>query len=137
MTDAYSPAPDLHSEARVLHRALFHSDPPAQIIDRYVAAHAAGLGTCSPAEALWLQRVLKSGADLGALEFVLRLRNRKHALVRKFHIMGYIAEGSAGYTQSFLNDKPQAARAYVRLFSDLLRTIWKYARGELLLRRFQ
>ena len=136
MTDAHTSAPDLRTEARALHQALFRSEPPAQIVDRYVAAHAAGLGACTPAEADWLKRLLQSGADLSALELVLRRRNRKHVLVRKLHILTYITEGSAGYSREFLNQKPQRARAFIELFSALLRTSWKIVYGQYLLRRF-
>ena len=120
----------------MLHRALFHFDPSAQIVERYVAAHALGLGACSPEEAVWLDRVLDSGADLAALELVLRRRNRRHVLVRKLHIMSYIAEGSAGYTRVLLNDQPRRVRAYAELFTSLFRAVWKFFYGHQLLRRF-
>jgi hypothetical protein len=136
VTNDHATAAELNAEARVLHRALFRSDPSAQIIERYVAAHATGLGACSPAEAGWLQRVLHNGANVSALELVLRRGNPRHVLVRKFRIMSYIAEGSAGYTRTFLNDRPRRARAYAELFTVLLRTIWKFFQGQYLLRRF-
>jgi hypothetical protein len=137
VTDGQPRAPDLRTEARALHRALFRSDPPEQIVARYVAAHSAGLGACSPAESAWLDSAVRAGVDLSALEFVLRRRNRKHVLVRKFHMMAYIAEGSAGYAPAFLNDEPRRARAFVELAFALLGSIWKFLRGQYLLWRYQ
>ena len=126
---------ELPAEARALHRAIFQSDPTPQIVQRYVDAHRAGFGACSEAEAAWLERALSSGADLAALEFVLRRRNRRHPLVRKFHIMTYIAEGSPGYADGFLNQQHVVVRALGELFVAVLRSLWISVKGHYLLRR--
>jgi hypothetical protein len=134
VTDAHTPV-ELPDEARALYRAVFRSDPTLQIVQRYVDAHRAGFGACTETEAAWLQRAFSSGADLVALEFVLRRRNRRHALVRKFHIVTYIAEGSPGHAVSFLNQQPVVARAFSELFVALVRSIWLAIKGHYLLRR--
>jgi hypothetical protein len=126
---------DLEREARALHRALFRTDPPPIVVRRYVAAYEAGLGHGSQAEATWLRRVLAGGADLEAMELALRRRNRNHVLVRKFRIMTYIAEGSAGYEAMFVNDRRRAARALVELALAGSRSIWKWCKGQYLLQR--
>jgi hypothetical protein len=137
VTEAHTPALlQLQREAHLLHRALFRIDPTPQIVDRYMAAHEAGLGACAPAEAAWLERVFVSGADLLALELSLRRQNPKHVLVRKFLIMTYIAEGSPGYAAHFLSLRRRAAPAWLELGLALLRSAWKLLKGQYLLRRF-
>ena len=83
-----------------------------------------------------LQHALRNGVDLAALELVLRRRNGAHPLVRKFRIMTYIGEGTAGYDSRFVSRGGRRVHPFAELFSALFRSAWKMIKGRRLLRRY-
>jgi hypothetical protein len=109
---------------------------PADAI-RYAEAHAA-LGLDRGADAAHLQllrRAIADGADVEALEFALRLSNRRNVLTKKLHVLAFLIESDPRYVGRFLNDSPRRARAFVSLGGHTLRGAWKLVRGRWLLKR--
>ncbi len=124
---------ELKNEARALHRFVFHSDIPQNLLEKYVMAHDYYLTEATDKELLWMKRARKRGLDLEALEFVLRIFNKNHILVRKIKILVYISESFSAYYNVFVNEHPQKGKALVLLLYHLLRSVYKVLKGSVLL----
>ena len=74
-------------------------------------------------------------ADLEAMEFALRLSNRRNVFTRKLHVLAFLIESDPRYVGRFLNDTPRRAGAFLSLGGHTLRAVWKLVRGRWLLRR--
>ncbi len=124
----------LRREASALHRAAFGRDVSGEVAERYAEAHRLALLQVDITEPKWMQRVLEEGADLEALEVVLRSRQPDHVLCHKLKLLIYIAEAFPEYYADFINEEPRRAKGVCSLALQALRTVYKYFKGRWLLR---
>jgi hypothetical protein len=125
---------ELLREVSALHRALFGSDSPPEIANRYIEAHGLVISVPNQKQLQWMQAVLNKQADLEALELVLRRRQPDHVLCQKVKVLTYIVEAFPEYYSAFINEEPRRARAYCILAWHVVRTLWKRLKGWWLLR---
>src|SRR5580658_7222193 len=91
-------ASELALEARYLHRAFFGSDPPSEVVDRYIAAN---LICCDEPSAL-TNTIVARGLDAEAIELTLRLRKGPTILTKKIQILFYLVEVRSAYYSFFV-----------------------------------
>jgi len=124
-------APSLAAEALYLHQGLFGRAPEPVVIERYAAAHRklfAGAGSDL------IARMAARGLDVEAVEFALRRRGRGE-LTRKIQILCYLVEVRSSYQRYFVALNPSRVRAARELAAAAVRSAWKLAKGEYLVRR--
>ena len=124
----------LRREVSALHRAAFGRDVSEEVAQRYTEAHRVALLQVDMTESKWMQRALEEGADLEALEVVLRSRQPDHVLCHKFKLLIYTAEAFPEYYADFVNEERRRARGFCSLALHGLRTLCKYLKGRWLLR---
>jgi hypothetical protein len=124
---------DLAAEARCLHAALFSQAVDPAIVERYVDAHRL-LFAGEPASPL-VSRIVERRLDAEAIEYALRRRKAGRELTRKLQILCYLAEARAAYQPEFFNRNERHRRAILALIAAALRSVWKLAKGEALVRR--
>lgn len=84
-----------------------------------------------------MRRVVRSRADLEALEVALRLTGAtgpEHILVRKTKVLVMLAESFPDYDRLFINRDQSSLRAFSALTLSAFRTAYKAAKGMTLLR---
>jgi hypothetical protein len=134
MSNLTSPTPganELGLEARYLHRTFFGSDPPAEVVDRYIAAN---LICCGEPDAL-TDAVVAHGLDAEAIELTLRLRTGPTTLTNKIRILFYLLEVRSAYYPFFFGDAESLPRAVSGVAYSVLRTAVKYLKGAYLVRK--
>jgi hypothetical protein len=131
-------ADDLRTEAEYLARRAFGVALRASDAVRYadaVVVLGVAKGDVDGSQERLLQQAIAQDADVEALEFALRLANRRNVITRKLHVLAFLIESDPRYAQRFLNDTPSRARACLALGGHALRAVWKYAVGRRLRRR--
>lgn len=125
--------PTLVEEVHYLHGYLFRVPLDADVVRRYEAAHR----TLFPDEetSLPVHRVITRRLDVEAVEFALRRRRSGAQLTRKIQILCYLVEVRAAYQPHFVTTKPERARAAFSLLAAVAGTVWKFCKGEYLVRR--
>jgi len=125
--------PSLAEEALYLHHSLFGGTPEPVIIERYAAAHR----KLFPADAgsALLARIVSRGLDVEAVEFALRRRGAGSELTRRIQVLSYLVEARARYQHYFVSTEPGRGGAVVELAAAVIRSAWKLAKGEYLVRR--
>jgi hypothetical protein len=124
----------LRREASALHRAAFGRDVSGEVAERYAEAHRGAVLRVDIIESKWMQRVLEEGADLEALEVVLRRRQPDHILCQKFKLLIYTAEAFPEYYIDFVNEERRRFEGFYSLALHGLGTVYKYLKGRWLLR---
>lgn len=131
-------AGDLRTEAVYLARRAFGLELRPSDAARYADANVdLGIeqrGHEGSQERL-IRQAIAQGADVEALEFALRLSNRRNLLTRKLHVVAFLIESDPQYVGRFLNDRRSRTRGFLALGAHALRAVWKYAVGRWLLRR--
>ena len=126
-----SQANELRVEAVYLHRAFFRSDPPSEVVDRYIAAN---LICCGESDAL-TGTIVARGLDAEAIEFALRLRKGPTILTKKIHILFYLVEVRSAYYSFFVGGGESRPRALSGVLYAALLTAVKYVKGAYLVRK--
>jgi hypothetical protein len=125
----------LEKEVRYFHRAIFKTDPPSEVIDRYVAANR----VCFPEADLEARRmidtILDRRLDLESIELVLRLRGRGAALTKKIQILFYLIEVRSQYYGYFVNQKEAFWPALAALLFSVVKTAYQLGKGSILVWR--
>ena len=134
LTDSDPHATALSAEAHALHRAVFGGSAPDTLVRAYIAAHRALWPDSRPDGEESVRRAVERGLDLEAVELVLRLRKKRHALVQKAQILVYLAEALQEY-QARLVGGARVRGAMVKLVGHGARTALKLAKGAYLVRR--
>lgn len=125
----------LRTEGERLHTFIFGHPIPEPVLQKYVEAHNFYLRSPEKSELIWMNKVIRLGFDLEALEIALRFSNRHHLLVRKAKILVYITEAFDAYRPLFINERPQRLRAMTALIFHGFRTVSKFLKGKFLLWR--
>lgn len=131
-------ADDLQTEAEYLARRAFGVILRASDAARYADATVAlriTHGDVNGSHERLLQQAIAQDADVEALEFALRLSNRRNLITKKLHVLAFLIESDPAYAPRFLNETPSRARAYAALSAHALRAVWKYAVGRRLQRQ--
>src|SRR5215472_13723578 len=127
----------LKTEARYLHRCLFHREADELTVARYEAAHCQ-LFPGEPSSPT-IDRIVEQRLDAEAIEFALRRRGVRsklgRELTRKLQIVSYLAEARATYLDQFVNLEPSRASAWAKLATATFGALWKLFKGEYLIRR--
>lgn len=121
----------LRSEAEYVHQTLFGRSVPDIVAERYIEAHSR-LGL--PYKSV-MQRIIERRLDLEAVEYALR--NRRSPLTKKIQIMLYLAEAMSAYHHDFVNARDQRLRAWLLLAAATLRSLYKLAKGRILVHRHE
>jgi SAM-dependent methyltransferase len=128
-------AATLEKEVKYFHRAIFKTDPPSEVIERYVAANR----VCFPEADLEARRtidtILDRRLDLEAIEFVLRLRGRGGVLTKKIQILFYLIEVRSQYYRYFVNQREAFWPALAALLFSMMRTVYQLVKGSILVWR--
>jgi len=98
-----APAADgaLRVEARYLHWRLFSRDPPRDLINAYLRAHAEipGLSAIDPRQLRTVALIVNRRLDAAGIEPWLRGGHHRHALSIKLSMLTYLAECDAGHPE--------------------------------------
>lgn len=122
---------ELLEEAERIHRALFRRPMPPLVGERYVAAHA--FHCTGTEDSARIQRVLREGLDLEAVEYALRRRDP--SITRKVQILLYVVETLPRYQDDLLNDRDRRLEGWTRLAAATFRSLWKLIKGRTVARR--
>jgi hypothetical protein len=119
-------------EARFFFKAIFGSEPPAEVIERYNAAQKPSL-----VNGTWInvEEIVKRRLDAEAVEFASR--RRKTILSQKIHILCYVAEASPSLLPNFISTRSSRIQAFAKLGIEGVRSTWKLAYGTYLIKRFK
>jgi len=123
--------PSTH-HANGIHRALFGEDAPEEVRQQY--ARALEQATLADRPRVDLDRLIAAGADLEALELALRRRHPRNPLTQRFQVMCYLAEVRPQNYPRFVNERPRALAGWLALIFHTCRSLYKIAKGRLLLR---
>lgn len=126
---------ELEQEARYLHSIFFRKPLPDTVVARYVAANRLCFPELSIADAAMIRKIVSRSMDAEAVELVLRWRKSGSVLTRKIQILFYLVEVRAEYYSDFVNQKPGWGRAILKLTAAAVWSLWKFAKGTLLVRR--
>jgi hypothetical protein len=122
----------LYQEANHLYRALFGCHAPDEVRRQYVEAiHGA---TVSDSPRLDLRQLIERGVDLEALEFALRRVRFLNPLTQRFRVISYLAEVRPENYGRFVTEHRQFFAGWLTLAMHLIRSIYKLAKGQRLLR---
>jgi hypothetical protein len=121
----------LREQANRVHQAIFGGDAPGELQRQYALAIASA--PLAEAGGVDVERALRSGADLEALELVLRRRQPRNPLTQRFQTMCYLAEARPEYYARFVNDERRFAAAAAALLFHAVRSAWLYCKGRVLL----
>jgi hypothetical protein len=124
------------AEVRYLHRHFFRSDPPPEVIERYIAANRLCLPTLDESSLRILSTVVSQQLDPEAVEIVLRHRHLNPVLTRKIQILFYLVEVRSSYYTYFVSNQAGFTRASLQLLTSVIQTAWKLAKGTYLIRRY-
>jgi hypothetical protein len=122
----------LAAEARTFHVAFFGKPPAQAVVERYAAAnvHCFGATTGDAVS----ETVVRRGLDPEAVELVVRGRSDS-LFSRKIQILFYLAEAQGETREAFVPGGENLAAALVGLAAALLRSQWKWLKGQYLVRR--
>lgn len=124
----------LAAEAESFYRTLFGAPAPPAVTERYIAAnvHCFGTDFADPVTSV----VVRRGLDPEAVEFALRLRGST-PLTRKLQILFYLAEVRSENYDYFVSRGESLPAAVLALFGSILRSVWKFLKGQYLVRRYR
>ena len=122
---------ELSDEARYLHRAFFRKDPPAEVVDRYIAANT----LCFPEASPLMARIVAARLDAEAVELALRRRKGPTILTRKIQILFYLLEVRSAYYSFFVGENESRPRAILGMLVSVFQTVMKSLKGVYLVRR--
>ena len=131
-------AADLRAEAVFLARRAYGVDLRPTDAARYADANLVlGIDAAEAdgAHERLLRQAIARDADIEALEFALRLSNKRNLITRKLHVIAFLIESDPRFASRFLSDTRSRTRAVVALGAHTLHAVWKYAVGRWLLRR--
>ena len=119
----------LKLECLVMHRQLFKSNAPNEIITRYIDAQKVIFTTEADRLPDYMLKIIKSNLDIEALEFYWRLRNFSPILQRKISILLFLVESQGQYSNYFYQFKSGRIRAFLELFFFMIRSIYLLTKG--------
>jgi hypothetical protein len=122
---------ELAMEARYLHRAFFGSDPPSEVVDRYIAANL----ICRCETDALTSAIVARRLDAEAIELTMRLRHGPTILTRKIRILFYLLEVRSAYYPFFVGGGESRFRALSGVLYAALPTAVKYLKGAYLVRK--
>jgi hypothetical protein len=122
----------LAAEARAFHLAFFGKAAAQDLVDRYAAANLHCFGTATDDSVS--ETVVRNRLDAEAVEIVVRGR-RECRLSTKIQILFYLAEAQRETREAFVAREESFVFAAVALAAALLRSGWKWVKGQYLVRR--
>lgn len=125
----------LAAEADALHRSFFAGPAPPEVTRRFVAANRLCFGDADPDPVV--ATIVARRLDAEGIEFALRRRVPGSPLSRKIQILFYLLEVRQEYSRQFLGEREHRLAAGAALLSALGKTIWKFVKGEYLVRRYR
>jgi hypothetical protein len=126
---------ELANEARYLHRAFFRKDPPAEVVDRYIAANTLCFPESSPLASKMMSKIVAARLDAEAVELALRLHKGPTILTRKIQILFYLLEVRSEYYSFFVGERESRLRAILGMSFSVFQTAVKSLKGVYLVRR--
>jgi hypothetical protein len=75
--------------------------------------------------------------DAEAIELAMRLRRGDPVLTKKIHVLFYLVEVRSRYYHYFVNERAAFWLAVFRIAAGCLRTVYKYVKGAMLIRRYE
>jgi hypothetical protein len=124
----------LATEADYIHRMLFGSAAPADVIARYISAH--DYYCAADRENQALLRITRHKLDLEAIEFASR--KATSPFTRKIHIVLFLIEVKSEYQKSLLNERAiHPFSAFFSLSLATIRSAFKLIKGKYLIRRYE
>jgi hypothetical protein len=126
---------ELADEARYLHRAFFRTDPPPEVVDRYIAANTLCFPESSPLASKMMSKIVARRLDAEAVELALRLRKGPSILTKKIQILFYLLEVRSAYYSFFVGERESRPRAILGMLFSVFQTAMKSLKGVYLVRR--
>jgi hypothetical protein len=127
-TGAPGAAEKLRAEADRLHAVLFGGGAPEEIRRQYAdALRAASLAP--------IDKLLRAGVDLEAMEIALRKKNPFNPLTQRFRVLCYLAETRPGYFHRFVAERRGFFSGFFAVAFFALRSVYKALKGNYLARK--
>jgi len=124
----------LEKEVVYFYKIIFGEFPPQVIIMEYIKANNLLL---SKEEGLKLKEIILKKVDVEAIEIASRIKFKNNLLTKKIHILMYLAETIPQNFETFISVKNRRIFALINLAYNFVRTIYKYIKGIILLKRYK
>jgi len=125
----------LERESRYIHRTFFKTDPPPEVVERYVAANRVCFPDADPGTRRLIDAILERRLDLEAIELALRLRGKGGILTRKIQILFYLIEVRSDYYGYFVNQQAAFGKALRALLLSAVKSLFQFCKGSILVWR--
>lgn len=126
----------LRAEAKYFHRAIFRTDVPDIVIERYVRLHDACFRFVDETEKDAVSVIVQEGLDVEAIEYAYRLQRRSHLLSRKLHSLLYLIEVRREYYSVFFSERNVPFSGKGKIAAAILRSLYKVIWGKWLIWRY-
>ncbi len=124
----------LEREVVYFYKVIFGEFPPKVIIMEYIKANNLLL---HEGERLRLKEIILKKADIEAIEIASRLKFTNNLLTRKIHILMYLSETIPQNFETFISVKNRRVFSLIDLTYNFVRTIYKFLKGMILLKRYK
>jgi len=124
----------LEKEVIYLYKKIFGEFPPQIIIKEYIKANNLLL---SEQERLKIKEIILKKADIEAIEIASRIKFKNNLLTKKIHILMYLAETIPQNFETFISVKNRRIFSVIDLTYNFVRSIYKYVKGMILLKRYE
>ncbi len=124
----------LEKEVIYLYKKIFGEFPSQIIIKEYIKANNLLL---SEQERLKLKEIILKKADIEAIEIASRIKFKNNLLTKKIHILMYLAETIPQNFETFISVKNRRIFSFIDLTYNFVRTIYKFLKGMILLKRYE
>jgi len=84
----------------------------------------------------YIEQIVSNKADIEAIEYAWRLRDRQNILTKKIRIVFYILEVKSDYLSLFVNTKKSFLSSAAIIFLSALKSVYKLYKGKFLLRKY-
>ena len=125
----------LEAECCAIHRAIFHSDAPTGLAQRYRSALMQF--DCETKSSAELAKLISARCDLEAIEFALRITNSQNVLTRKFRVVLYLCEALPKYDREFVSFEKSWSRGFLMLAYHGIRSVTLAVKGFCLLKYYR
>ena len=126
------PSPEeLAIEAHWIHRALFSTRCPEEILNLYLEANHQFKDEIYLLDCSWIQRAARKGISPVSLEYFMRVKNPGNSLSKKMKMILYFCEVDPEYRDKFKNDADRGVISYFILMGLGMASLSRFVLGAL------
>jgi hypothetical protein len=119
-----------------IYNVLFRGRIPPELESRFTGAWQILSSDYTEEELAEFQTALEAVADLEALELVCRRCKLVPVLAAQVHLMFMLAETLPSHSSIYIHLHDEPVIGILSMAVGVVRTVWKYVRGSIELRRF-